>query len=137
MRIVIRDQYAEPLRAALDIAASVESGATDAEVGALLPGADVLVSSTYLPEWAASSQGLRLIQATGAGCDAIAFDAVPAGCLVANVHEHEGPIAEYVFMAMAALDRELMATDRALRHGIWLRGPVREARRERGAGARH
>ena len=83
--------YALPF---LEIAASVESGATDADVGAMLPGADVLVSSVYLSAWAAAGAGLRLIHATGAGCDAIAFDAVPVGCKVANVYEPEGPIAE-------------------------------------------
>ena len=64
----------------------------------------------------------------GAGYDGIALDAVPAGCQVANVYGHDYGIAEYAFMTMAALNRELFQADAALRQGQWHGGPLRELR---------
>ncbi len=64
----------------------------------------------------------------GAGYDGVTLDAVPAGCLVANVYGHDYGIAEYVFMTMAALNRELFPADAGLREGRWLGGPLRELR---------
>jgi len=61
--------------------------------------ADVLVSNRLTADEAARFSG-RLVQVPGAGVDAIALDAVPAACLVCNVHGHEIPIAEYVVHAL-------------------------------------
>ena len=80
--------------------------------------ADVLVSGVFKPEWAGTAPRLRLIQALGAGYDGIALEAVPPGCQVANVYGHDYGIAEYVFMTMAALNRELLQADEALRRGM-------------------
>jgi phosphoglycerate dehydrogenase-like enzyme len=60
---------------------------------------DVLVTSRLGPQEAARLQ-CRLLQAPGAGMDAIALAAVPPDCRVCNVYEHEIPIAEFVCHAV-------------------------------------
>jgi phosphoglycerate dehydrogenase-like enzyme len=42
----------------------------------------------------------RLLQLPGAGADQVDFAALPAGCIVCNVFEHEIPLAEYIFAAL-------------------------------------
>lgn len=42
----------------------------------------------------------RLLHLPGAGADQVDFDALPPGCLVCNVFEHEIPLAEYIFAAI-------------------------------------
>jgi phosphoglycerate dehydrogenase-like enzyme len=42
----------------------------------------------------------RLLHTPGAGVDGIDFSALPDDCAVCNVFEHEGPIAEFVLLAM-------------------------------------
>ena len=42
----------------------------------------------------------RLLQCSGVGVDGIAFAALPQDCIVANVHEHEIPVAEYVMLGI-------------------------------------
>jgi phosphoglycerate dehydrogenase-like enzyme len=44
---------------------------------------------------------------------------------VANAYEHEAPIAEWVLMAMVALDHELFKTERTFRAGSWEMWPAR------------
>ena len=66
---------------------------------------------------------LKLIQCAGAGYDKIDLEAVPEGCVVANVYEHEKPVAEWVMMAMIALDRKVIQADRTLRGGSWELSP--------------
>ena len=72
---------------------------TDAASGPV----DVVVSLRF----GAAEAGLRprLLHMPGAGVDAIDFASVPPQCVVCNVFEHEGPIAEYVMLAM--LDWEI------------------------------
>ena len=55
----------------------------------------------------------------GAGYDGIDPAAVPPGCRVCNVHEHETAIGEWTLMAMLALSRRLLSYDRELRRGAW------------------
>lgn len=80
---------------------------------------------------AAGANRLRLILTPGAGTNEIDFSTVPDGAVVCNVYGHENGIAEYVFMAMLALHRDLLNMDRRFRHGDWsdrTRGPQRELR---------
>jgi phosphoglycerate dehydrogenase-like enzyme len=42
----------------------------------------------------------RLLHLPGAGADQVDFGALPAGCVVCNVFEHEIPLAEYVLAAI-------------------------------------
>ena len=60
---------------------------------------DVLVTTRLSAQQAARLQ-CRLLQAPGAGMDAIALSAVPPDCRVCNVFEHEIPIAEFVCHAV-------------------------------------
>jgi len=83
---------------------------------------DVLLSLVFTKEMGAAADRLKLIQCA-AGTDKIDLEAVPEGCVVANVYEHEKPIAEWVMMVMIALDRELIKADRTLRAGSWEMSP--------------
>lgn len=60
---------------------------------------DVLVT-TRLSAGEAGRLRCRLLQAPGAGMDAIALAAIPPDCRVCNVFEHEIPIAEFVCHAV-------------------------------------
>jgi phosphoglycerate dehydrogenase-like enzyme len=133
LRVVVYHAFAEPIRAHLTIPADIVSIPSEAgdEVADAIRDADVLVNGAFRSEWAGIPTRLRLIHAVGAGYDGIALDAVPAGCRVANVYGHDYGIAEYVFMCMAALNRELLQADAALRHGEWRGGPLRELRGRR------
>ena len=133
LRVVAYTSFAGPIRDHLTIPAEViaiDSESGD-DVASALRDADVLVNGVFRTEWAASAPHLRLIQALGAGYDGIALDAVPAGCRVANVYGHDYGIAEYVFMTMAALNREMPQADADLRKGVWRGGPLRELRERR------
>jgi phosphoglycerate dehydrogenase-like enzyme len=96
-----------------------------AEYKAQLPGTDVLLSLTFTREMAKATDSLQLIQCAGAGFDNIDLAAVPTGCQVAIAHEHERAIAEWVVMAMIALNREILKADRTLRQGNWEMCPFR------------
>lgn len=133
LRIVVYHAFADPIRARLTVPADVVAIPSESgdEVADAIRDADVLVNGAFRPEWAGIPTRLRLIHAVGAGYDGIALDAVPPGCRVANVYGHDYGIAEYVFMTMAALNRELLQADGALRHGEWHGGPLRELRDRR------
>lgn len=84
-----------------------------------LPGQDVLLAWVFTPAMGAAADNLKLIQSMAAGNDRIDLTAVPPGCQVANVYEHEKPIAEWVIMSMIALDRELIKANSTIRTGSW------------------
>ena len=84
-----------------------------------LTGAEVLVGSPISRRMIEEAPKLRLVHASGAGCDAIAMDALRDSVAVCNVFHHERAIAEYVIMTMLALDRDLFRQDRNLRRGEW------------------
>ncbi len=84
-----------------------------------LAEAAVMVGSPVSRRMIEQAPKLRLVHASGAGCDAIAIDSLPAGVRVCNVFHHERAIAEYVLMTILALDRDLFRQDRALRQGVW------------------
>lgn len=90
-----------------------------AALRAALAEADALIASRWRAEWRHANTRLRLIQATGAGLDAFATDALPPGCALCNVLEHATPIAEYVLGALVVLTARLVRRDRLLRQGIW------------------
>jgi len=84
-----------------------------------LAGVEVLVGSPISRRMIEEAPKLRLVHASGAGCDAIAMDALGDSVAVCNVFHHERAIAEYVIMTMLALDRDLFRQDRNLRRGEW------------------
>ncbi|HVA86589.1 MAG TPA: 2-hydroxyacid dehydrogenase [Candidatus Saccharimonadales bacterium] len=130
LRVVALAPFAAPIRERLSIPADVVpiAGESSPEMAAAIRDADVLVNGAFLTEWAGHAPRLRLLQGLGAGYEGLVLDAVPAGCFVANVYGHDYGITEYVFMTMAALNRELFQADADLRRGVWRGGPLRELR---------
>lgn len=84
-----------------------------------LSNAEVLIGSPVTAAMIQSAPKLRLVHASGAGCDSIAMDALPDHVVLCNVYHHERAIAEYVMMTMLAMDRNLFGQDRNLRSGVW------------------
>jgi phosphoglycerate dehydrogenase-like enzyme len=83
-----------------------------------LAESEVLIGSPISRRMIEQAPKLRLVHASGAGCDSIALDAL-SGIPVCNVFHHERAIAEYVMMTVLALDRDLFQKDRDLRQGLW------------------
>src|SRR5260370_18771075 len=83
-----------------------------------LAESEVLIGSPISGRMIEQAPKLRLVHASGAGCDSIALD-VLNGIPVCNVFHHERAIAEYVMMTVLALDRDLFQKDRDLRKGLW------------------
>lgn len=98
--VVVDDAARSELKRALEAAHAVVAGELEA---------DVLRHAGQL----------RLVHVLGAGWDGIAVDALPPGCVVCNVFEHETAIGEWVLMAMLAVTRRLIVYDRDLRAGEW------------------
>lgn len=77
----------------------------------LPPDADALIGLFWRRGMAAPGTRLKLIQALGAGVDAYDLTALPRGCTLCNVYEHEVPVAEYVIGAMVALTKRFAFHD--------------------------
>ncbi|MCC6792747.1 MAG: hypothetical protein IT336_13730, partial [Thermomicrobiales bacterium] len=121
------DAFHQALNAAGELVIAPTS--RDEDVAPLMAGADVLVTGRFSRAMGDAAGKLRLIQTPGAGLNGIDFSAVPEDVAVCNVYGHERGIAEYAFMTMAALNRDLFGLDRRLRIGDWrdyLGGPLRE-----------
>jgi phosphoglycerate dehydrogenase-like enzyme len=84
-----------------------------------LEDADAVVASALSAEDMSGAKRLRLVQVLGAGWDGIAEDALPSGCSLCNVFEHETAIGEWVLMGMLAVARRLIVYDRDIRLGEW------------------
>jgi phosphoglycerate dehydrogenase-like enzyme len=95
---------------------------SSAEFPPLMPGIDVLVTIDFNQEMARLADTLKLIHVPGAGYERIDLDAVPKGVVVCNNFEHENAVAEWVLMAMIALDRRVVRADLTLRAGSWEMG---------------
>ena len=108
------------------------TAAQAARLGAMLPfqhefvtdtasgPADVVVSLLFGP--AEASLRPRLLHMPGAGLDAVDFTTVPSDCVVCNVFEHEGPIAEYVMLAMLDWEIGYAAATRSFTAEGWSAG---------------
>jgi phosphoglycerate dehydrogenase-like enzyme len=111
---------AEWLRARLPNAdVVVVDGADRDELKRALRDADTVVAGQLEADLLEDARALRLVHVLGAGWDGIAVDALPPGCVVCNVFEHETAIGEWVLMTMLALTRRLIEYDRDLRAGEW------------------
>jgi phosphoglycerate dehydrogenase-like enzyme len=121
LRVVIPEPVAGLLAPTLAAPVTVvaAASASDADLAPHLADADALISNRFTAAMAATATRLRLIQATGAGTELIDLSALPPGVTVCNMFGHETSIAEYVMMAMLALNRDLIGTDRRLHEGDW------------------
>ena len=108
----------ERLRRALPTATIKAVDADALELAAALSYADAVVAAVLTARDLSCARRMKLIQVLGAGYDGIELDAVPPGCTVCNVFEHEIAIGEWVLMEMLALTRNLLSRDKGLREGI-------------------
>jgi phosphoglycerate dehydrogenase-like enzyme len=108
----------ERLGAAWNVVAIPDRSETAAITRALAE-ADAVVAFEFGRDRPPAPQ-LRLLQVSGAGYDRIDFAAVPPGCTVCNVHEHEIGIAEYTLLGMLEWTIGLRGMDQRLRQGDWL-----------------
>src|SRR5258708_29236008 len=92
--------------------------ADPAALAAALAGADALFTHRFGGDWP-PAPNLTLLQVPGAGYDAIDLAALPKGCTVCNVHEHETGIAEYVLLGMLEWVIGMAAMGRPLPHARW------------------
>jgi phosphoglycerate dehydrogenase-like enzyme len=104
----------------------VPEGSDRATVTAAFAEADAIFTHRFNSELPPAPR-LKLLQVPGAGYDPIDLAAVPKGCIVCNVHEHETGIAEYVLLGMLEWTIGMAAMDRQLRRGDWtgsaIKGP--------------
>lgn len=94
--------------------------ADTSKVREAMDGADVVVGSW--PDLADPDCDVRLVHSTGAGVDHFNPNHFPNRAYLCNVYEHDQAIAEYVFMTLLALRRNLFRHDSSLRRGDWLHG---------------
>ena len=118
---------ADDLRARLATAwrvVPVPEGAERATIAAAFAEADAIFTHHFergLPP----TPRLTLLQVPGAGYDPIDLAALPKGCTVCNVHEHETGIAEYVLLGMLEWVIGMAAMDRRLRRRDWTGSAVK------------
>jgi phosphoglycerate dehydrogenase-like enzyme len=91
------------------------------ELARVLAQADACISGDW-PRSLPPAPKLKLLQVTGTGYDGVDFSALPAGCSVCNVFEHEGAIAEYLILGLLEWEIGLRRLDASLRKGIWAWG---------------
>ncbi|HYO30499.1 MAG TPA: NAD(P)-dependent oxidoreductase, partial [Thermomicrobiales bacterium] len=133
LRVVLGEwQHDEGFRRAISTPATLIPAPTlqDGDVAPLLHGADAFLSKRFTSGMAKTADRLRLILTPGAGTNQIDFSAVPDGVTVCNVHGHESAIAEYAFMAILALNRDLLNMDARFRRIDWSDRTERGAQRE-------
>ncbi|HEX3499853.1 MAG TPA: 2-hydroxyacid dehydrogenase [Stellaceae bacterium] len=115
-----------PLLASAWRIVKVPEGADRAMVTAAFAEADAIFTHRFDSELPPAPR-LKLLQVPGAGYDPIDLAALPAGCSVCNVHEHETGIAEYVLLGMLEWTIGMAGMDRQLRRRDWtgsaLKGP--------------
>jgi phosphoglycerate dehydrogenase-like enzyme len=92
---------------------------TSLEAG--LREADALVTTRYASTMPPAPR-LRLVQSPVSGHDRMDEAAIPPGCTVCNVHEHEIGVSEYVLLAMLDWNVGLARLDARLRGGNWTGG---------------
>jgi phosphoglycerate dehydrogenase-like enzyme len=82
-------------------------------------GAEIYLGYQFNAAMARAGRKLKFVQVSGTGTDEIDFESLEQGVIVANTFNHERSIAEWVIMAMLALSRQLLQSDRHLRAGLW------------------
>jgi phosphoglycerate dehydrogenase-like enzyme len=101
---------------------AIESEDAAARHAAAFAGADVVISFAFdasLPP----APRLRLLQLPASGLDAVDLAAVPQGCAVCNVFEHDIGIGEYVLAAMLHGTVDLACRSARFKAGSWAESP--------------
>ena len=88
--------------------------------GEKVRSATAAIGMTDAVHWKNEIPALRFLQIPGAGLDGLNMKNLPKGCVVCNVHEHEGSITEYVFACLVYFNRGWIEQAQAdLRNGKW------------------
>jgi len=103
---------------------ALPDGADRDTLAAAFAGADALLTHHFDADCPPAPK-LKLLQVPGAGYDAIDLAALPKGCAVCNVHEHETGMAEYVLLGMLEWVIGMAAMDRRLRQRDWTGSAVK------------
>ena len=127
IRILLLEKYVDVIGKLLQVPYKLIpfNDETDESFTQKLRQVDVMISSFVKGTWLSADTPLRLIQGIGAGTEGIDFANLPTGCTVCNVYGHEWAVAEYCFMTMAMLNREIVKQDAAMRIGYWSGGVFR------------
>ncbi|MEM7116272.1 MAG: 2-hydroxyacid dehydrogenase [Chloroflexota bacterium] len=133
LRILVLEKYIDTMSQLLQVPHELRAfnKETDASYREKLRDIDVMISSFVKGSWLEPDSPLRLIQGVGAGTEGIDFAGLPTTCTVCNVYGHEWAVAEYCFMTMAMLNREIVRQDAAMRIGYWSGGVFRTELRGR------
>lgn len=128
LKILVLEKYIDVLSDLIDVPHQLFSfdKEDDESYTRKLRDIDVMISSGVKGSWLSKDGPLRLIQGVGAGTEGIDFNGLPAGITVCNVFGHEWAVAEYCFMTMGMLQREVVQQDNALRIGYWSGGVFRQ-----------
>jgi phosphoglycerate dehydrogenase-like enzyme len=111
----LRDHFGERVA----ITACESEASLDA---AAFANADVVISFAFdrsLPP----TPRMRLLQLPGSGLDAVDLAAVPEGCAVCNVFDHDVGISEYVLAAMLHFTVDLAGRNARFKAGSWVDSP--------------
>jgi len=101
---------------------AIESEDAASREAAAFAAADVVISFAFdrsLPP----APRLQLLQLPASGLDAVDLAAVPDGCAVCNVFEHDIGISEYVLAAMLHWTVDLAGRSARFRVGSWAESP--------------
>lgn len=89
------------------------------ELRAALSRADAFVGHRLSAQDMQAAPKLRLIHCAGAGVDGFDISAMPPGCTLCNVYEHEVPIAEYVMLNVLLAATRQQHYSARVREGDW------------------
>jgi phosphoglycerate dehydrogenase-like enzyme len=86
------------------------------------PDADIVISGRVSGEYIRAAPNLKMIQAPGAGVNSVDLDAARerGDIIVCNTHVNAIEVAEYAIMLLLAAAKQIIVSDRTLRHGDWL-----------------
>ncbi|HEX5425033.1 MAG TPA: NAD(P)-dependent oxidoreductase [Candidatus Acidoferrales bacterium] len=124
MKLVIYDEnwrlYRPLLERYLGASWSISAGAgTLAWLLEEVQEADALLALKLPPEALALAHRLRVFLYPGAGVMQKDSGALPEGCSLCNVYEHEVPISEYVLMVILMHATQILRHSSNFRHGNW------------------
>ena len=102
--------------------AEVDHRAADERAMSVFARAEILVSVDFAAGLPPMPR-LRLVHIPAAGLDAVDLAAVPQGCRVCNVFEHDIGVSEYVMAAMLYFTIGLVSKSERFRSGSWTDSP--------------